>query len=87
MATETFKLTGKIVVKTTKAILFATYPADLGVSLTEFSQMIKDKSKDINMEWIPFSQVKQMHEDFSVVSDKQDTIVITAWIAKQKGFI
>ena len=85
--TETFTLTGKIVARSKAAILFAIYPTDLSPSVVEFSKWVEDKSADVEMSWFPNSQTKKLVESFSILDDKLDTIVITQWVAKQKGYL
>lgn len=37
--------------------------------------------------WFPLSQIKAIHETRSVVNGTMDSIVVTKWIAKQKGLV
>lgn len=37
--------------------------------------------------WFPLSQVKEIHRTRSVVNSTYDSIVVTHWIAKQKGLV
>ena len=86
-STEVVKLTGKIVARSKAAVLFAIFPSDLDLSQEEFVEAIKAKNPDVVQEWIPLSQTKAIGETFSLVTDALDTITITQWIAKTKGFI
>lgn len=83
--TETFKFTGKIVAKSKAAILFAIFPNDLDLDHEEFLDAIKAKNPDVQQHWFPLSQLKGITEDFSILTGKYDSIVVTQWIAKTKG--
>lgn len=65
------EIEGKIQRQTAKAICFKMHLPD-NEELHETDQ------------WIPLSQIEEIHpgED-----SKLDTLVVTAWIAKEKGFI
>lgn len=37
------------------------------------------------MAWYPLSQVKSIHRTFSVINNTYDSLIISQWIARQKG--
>lgn len=59
---ETFRLSGKVLQQTAKAIQF------------EYTSLDNKILKQID--WIPFSQISQIHDDY---------IVITQWLARKLG--
>lgn len=85
-STELYTFQGKIITRTLRALLIATHP-DKTLDAVALNNLIESKDKDINSMWIPFSQVKQLKETFSVISGELDTITITNWMAKQKGMV
>lgn len=76
MNTEVIKFHGKIKRESEKAICFCVFPTE------DFNDNTGAKDH-----WFPFSQVKSIHKTFSVANETLDSIVVTAWIAKQKNLI
>lgn len=69
-----YKLTGMFLKETDKAILMVV-------------ESINDAPLDEGpAEWTPLSQVKSKYYNKNSAEDK-DVLIITEWIAKQKGFI
>lgn len=71
---DTFKVNGIIKRETTAAILI---------------DVIHDLDVPTDREpiWFPLSQVKSIHHTHSLVNNTFDSLVVTNWIAKQKGLI
>jgi hypothetical protein len=69
---EVHTITGRIKFETMRAIQIAPIDPDTG-----------DEDAAI---WIPISQTKEIHKG-SVMNGKPDRLVVTAWIAKQKGLV
>ena len=76
---EVIKYHGKIMARSKAAVLFLIVPSG--------QEYIKESEEDYNKEWFPLSQIKEIHEAFSLVNNTLDTVIVSAWIAKQKGLI
>lgn len=71
---EVFKFQGILGRETDKAIHFVFSSGD-----------VCEDGKDNT--WFPLSQVKEIHRTRSIVNGTLDSIVVTHWIAKQKGLV
>lgn len=72
MANLKYKLTGTILIETTKALQMQV-------------EKIDDNEIDTRTEWFPFSQVSKITKDSKVVG--ADTIEINGWILEQKDML
>lgn len=70
------RLSGKVKFQTAKAICFIC-----SLDSTEF-ETIQQEEENAKGIWFPFSQVTEIHRD---VPDTPDELVVSHWIAKQKG--
>ena len=70
-------LQGKIAARSKAAILLSIVPE--GQQYEAASQDLYDKV------WFPLSQISKITEAFSLITGKMDMLVVTEWIAKQKG--
>ena len=75
----THKLQGKIVAQSSAALKFLVVP--------EGQKYDTACTDEYDSYWFPLSQIRAIHETFSVVNETLDSIVISLWIAKQKGII
>lgn len=76
---EVIKYQGKIMARSKAAVLFLIVPTG--------QEYIKESEADYDKEWFPLSQVKQIHETFNLINNTLDSIIVSVWIAKQKGLI
>lgn len=78
-------LTGKIKTQTTKAICFICDPETI-----EFETEVQ-VTENLKGLWFPFSQVTEIHtgvpEQLGDFQPQVDRLVVTQWIAKQKGIV
>lgn len=74
-------ISGHIKVQTTRAICFICDPEK-----TEFETVIQEQ-ENLKGIWFPFSQVNEIHTPDPTKVLDQDRLVVTQWIAKQKGIL
>lgn len=72
---------GKIIAKSKSATLLAIVPEG-----QEFSSQALD-TNDYDKVWFPLSQTVKMNENFSLINNTLDVLVVTKWIAVQKGLV
>lgn len=77
--TEIVSYHGRITARSVKAIQFCIVPADVEYDASKHSEF--------DVVWFPLSQVKEIHETYSKLKDTMDRIVVSAWIAKEKGLL
>lgn len=76
ISAEVVRISGKLGKETDKAISFKL--DDDNTDLEEIPA---------GYVWFPFSQVKEIHRTFSLINGTPDELVISAWIARQKGMV
>lgn len=74
-------LAGRIKLQSAKAICFVCDP-----ELVEFETIAQEQENTKGI-WFPFSQVNEIHTAAPEEIGSLDRIVVTSWIAKQKGII
>jgi hypothetical protein len=75
---------GKIAAKSKAAILFLIVPNGQQYEVIGGS---KESDNQYNKVWFPLSHIHQIIEQFSPINNTLDTLVVTEWIAKQKGLV
>lgn len=75
---------GKIAAQSKAAILFLIVPNGKTYEVIGSNQ---DSDNQYDKVWFPFSQVASIIENFNILNNTLDTIVVSEWIAKAKGLM
>lgn len=79
-STAVIRLTGRIITQTAKAILF-----HVSTEHHEIDNPVNVSENNKTGFWFPFSQIKEIHTASTEDINGYDELVVTSWIAKQKG--